>query len=112
MFLPRSPLSSATVYCSKVSVARVCREHYCSKPLQAGTPAAYNRSHRGTPSRQAALSYEQVLSAVVVQQPYATQSVSADLHGTGEVRGTGRHLSLKDLEPGKTDTFPIGGYSH
>lgn len=99
------PLSIA-----EVSVACVCREYSCSKPLQVGTPTTSNCSHRGTPSCQAVPSYEQVLSTVVVQQSYATQSVSADLHGTGKVRGTGRHLSLKDAEPGKTDTFPIVGY--
>lgn len=58
----------------------------------------------------------QVLSAAAVQLyarlSYATKSVSADLHGTSKARGTRRHLSLKDVEPGKTDMFPKDGYCH
>ena len=50
--------------------------------------------------------------AAAARWSYATKSVSADLHGTCEVRGTRPHLSLKDTGSGKTDIFPIEGYCH
>lgn len=109
-FLPRSPPSSASVYCWSVSSPCV-RGILRRKPLQTGTPTTSKSSHHATPSCQAVPSSEQVLSAVVVQQSYATRSVSADLHGTSKVRGTRRHLSLKDVEPGKTMTLTIWSIS-
>lgn len=131
-FLPRSSPSSISVYLSSPWVLGLLQR----KPLQAGTPITSDshcganmprpraslRDHRVPPSLPPLVNSirvpwsVQVLSVAVMQLhtrlSYATKSVSADLHGTSQVRGTRRHLSLKDVEPGKTGIFPKEGYCH